>query len=108
MKPFLYLCAAVIVTFFGYMTFQVNYETRDAKKRVVQLQRDIAFEREAISVLRVEWAYLNRPERLRILSETYFDELRLMPIHAEHFADRSSVLTADLTMPEPVSARGYE
>jgi len=105
-KPFLYICAAVIVTFFGYMTFQVNYETRDAKKRVAQLQRDIAFERETISVLRVEWAYLNRPERLRVLSETYFDELRLMPIHAEIFADRGSVLTADLTAAEPVSARG--
>ncbi len=106
MKPFLYIFAAVIVTFFGYMTFQVNYETRDAKKRVAQLQRDIAFERETISVLRVEWAYLNRPERLRILSETYFNELRLMPIHAEHFADRSPILRADLTAAEPVSARG--
>ena len=106
MKPVLFLFAAIIVTLFGYMTFQVNYETRDTKKRVAQLQRDIAFERETISVLRVEWAYLNRPERLRILSETYFTELRLMPIHAEIFADRSSVLTDDLTRVEPVSARG--
>lgn len=105
MKPFLYLCAAGVVVLFGYLTFQVNYETRDAKKRVAQLQREIAFERETISVLNVEWAYLNRPERLRILSETYFMELRLMPIHAEHFADRTDVLTAELSMAEPVSAR---
>ena len=106
MKPFLYLCAAAVVVLFGYLTFQVNYETRDAKKRVAELQRDIAFERETISVLAVEWAYLNRPERLRILSETYFMELRLMPIHADHFADRTGVLTADLPIIEPVSMRG--
>ncbi len=101
MKPFLYLCAAGVVVLFGYLTFQVNYETRDAKKNVVQLQREIALERETISVLRVEWAYLNRPERLRILSETYFMELRLMPLHAEHFANRIEVLTADLSDIEP-------
>jgi len=104
-KPFLYLLAAAVVVGFGYLTFVVNYETRDTRKRVVELQREIAFERETIGVLRVEWAYLNRPERLRILSETYFLELRLMPIHAEHFADRSEILTADLTSVSPVTAR---
>lgn len=106
MKLFLYASAAAIVVLFGAWTFKVNYETRDAKIRVAQLQREIADERESISVLRVEWAYLNRPERLRVLSETYFMELRLMPIHAEHFADHSDVLTADLTQVEPVVMRG--
>ena len=106
MKPVLYISAAMIVILFGYMTFQVNYETRDTRKRVVQLQREIASEREAISVLKVEWAYLNRPERLRVLSETYFSELRLMPLHAEHFADRSGVLSAVLGAVTPVVLRG--
>ncbi len=110
MKAFFYLCAAIAVVLCGYLTFEINYKTRDTQKRVAKLQREIAMERETISVLNVEWAYLNRPERLRILSETYFMELRLMPIHAEHFADRSDVLTADLTSDAtgitPVSARG--
>ena len=106
MKIFFYLCAAAVVVLFATWTYQVNYDTRAAKKRVAQLQREIAFERETISVLNVEWAYLNRPERLRLLAETYFVELRLMAIHSGNFADRTDVLTADLNMVAPVRQEG--
>ncbi len=71
----------------------MNYRTQDALERVSKLQIEIARENEAISVLRTEWAYLNRPERLRALAEAYFMELRLMPVHAEHFAEPWMVST---------------
>lgn len=85
MKTFLYLCAGIAVVLAASWTYQVNYRVQEAENRVRHLTRSIDREREAIAVLAAEWAYLNRPERLRTLSETYYTELRLMPINANHF-----------------------
>ena len=91
MKTFLYLLAGVLVVFAASWTYKVNYQVQEAEERVANLQRRINRERSAIAVLGAEWAYLNRPERLRALSETYYAELRLMPIDASHFAEISEV-----------------
>ena len=96
MKGFLYLCALGLVLLFATWAYQVNYRTKAEMDYVSQLQRDIAAERQALSVLRAEWAYLNRPERLRALVEMNFMELRLMPLHADHFAE-----IQDVSMPLP-------
>lgn len=91
MKSFLYLLAGVVVVFAASWTYKVNYQVQEAEDRVASLQREINRERSKIAVLGAEWAYLNRPERLRALSETYYAELRLMPIDASHFASISEV-----------------
>ncbi|MBL1437252.1 MAG: cell division protein FtsL [Rhodobacteraceae bacterium] len=91
MKTFMYLLAGVLVVFVASWTYKVNYQVQEAEDRVSSLQRQINRERSAIAVLGAEWAYLNRPERLRALSEAYYTELRLMPIDASHFAEISEV-----------------
>ena len=47
--------------------YRVNYATQEAMGRLADLRQEIAAEREAIAVLNAEWAYLNRPDRLRAL-----------------------------------------
>ena len=69
----------------------MKYKAQAAQARVDNLRAQIADEKDRIAMLRAEWAYLNRPERLRQLTERYFPELGLMPIHAEHFADPAVV-----------------
>ncbi len=91
MKHFLYLLAGVVVVLAASWTYKVNYQVQEAEDRVAALQRQINRERGKIAVLGAEWAYLNRPERLRALAETYYAELRLMPIDASHFARISDV-----------------
>jgi hypothetical protein len=102
MKGFLYLCALGLVLLFATWAYQVNYRTKAEMDYVSQLQRDIAAERQALSVLRAEWAYLNRPERLRALVEMNFMELRLMPLHADHFAEIQDVSMPLPPMPEDI------
>ncbi len=91
MKTFLYLMAGVVVVLAASWTYQVNYRVQEAENRVAKLSRAIDRERAALAVLGAEWAYLNRPERLRALAETYYTELRLMPIEATNFADVGQV-----------------
>ena len=80
-----------LVMAFASWAYRVNDRTLDAMGRVADLQRDIRNERETLAVLRAEWAYLNRPDRLLALSEEHFTELRLMPLHPDHFSDPMKV-----------------
>ncbi len=99
MKTVLYLFSGMLVVLAASWTYKVNYQVQDAESRVAQLQRAIDRERSTIAVLDAEWAYLNRPERLRALSETYYSELRLMPIDAMHFANLQDVPRPATTPP---------
>src|SRR5690606_6275561 len=64
MRLTLYLSAIVLVAVCATWAYRVNYATQEAMNRVADLRAAIALEREALGVLRAEWAYLNRPDRL--------------------------------------------
>jgi len=67
--------------------YEVNYKTLAAFDRVSALRGRIAEERERLQVLRVEWAYLNRPERLRALATAHNERLGLVPMAPETLQD---------------------
>ncbi len=86
MRSLLYISSALILVVLAFWAYRVNYETQAAEARVHELRYQIARERENIAVLRAEWAYLNRPDRLRELAEVHFPDLQLMPLNSAHFA----------------------
>ncbi|MEQ9813609.1 MAG: hypothetical protein RLO50_12590 [Azospirillaceae bacterium] len=53
--------------------FRVSYEVQALNEDLDSLNREIVTEQEAIRVLRAEWSFLNRPERLRELARAYLD-----------------------------------
>lgn len=53
--------------------FYVSLEVRELEAELVELNRQITGEQEALHVLRAEWSFLNHPGRLRRLSERYLD-----------------------------------
>ena len=76
------LLALSVVAVAGW-TYNVNYDTRAALDRLAALRAQIAEEREALQVLRVEWAYLNAPDRLATLVAAHNGTLGLVPLVPE-------------------------
>ena len=71
--------------------YQVNYRTNTVLREIDRLNAEIAERREALQVLRVEWAYLNNPERLRRLVARNNADLALMPIAPDRFGHVAAV-----------------
>ncbi len=96
MRTLLYIAASALVLAFAGWAYSVNYATQEAVRQAEDLRRQIARERAAIAMLKAEWAYLNRPDRLRDLAEAHFPRLGLMPLSAGHFGS-----PAEVVFPEP-------
>ncbi len=91
MRLLLHLSAAVLVVVCATWAYRVNYATQEAADRVADLRQEIAGEREAIAVLNAEWAYLNRPDRLRALVAANTAGLGLAELTPDQFVDVSMV-----------------
>ncbi|MCF3593816.1 cell division protein FtsL [Rhodobacteraceae bacterium LMO-12] len=85
MKGLLYVLTAVSVIGLAFWAYHENYRTQEALNKTEDLQRQIGLARERLSVLNAEWAYLNRPDRLRELADLNFERLALLPLSAEQF-----------------------
>lgn len=85
MRGLMYFLSTIAVVCLAYWAYHQGYETRQTAREVAKLQRDIGRAHERLTVLRAEWAYLNRPDRLRALAEMNFERLGLMPLAPEQF-----------------------
>lgn len=111
MRSILFLLAAMAVITSGYWAYHENYRTKAELDNVDDLRRDIGAARERLAILRAEWAYLNRPDRLRDLAELNFDRLGLLPLRPDQFGSIDQVaypqpLALDLTKPVDVTSAG--
>jgi hypothetical protein len=91
MRPVIYVLSFLAVLSLGFWAYREHYQTREALGEVNSLQVEIADLREALNLQRAEWAYLNRPDRLRELSTLNFDRLGLMPLQPGQFGDAGQV-----------------
>ena len=91
MRVLFYIVATLVVMGLGNWAYVENYKTQAALDEVESLQREIGQIRDELGVLRAEWAYLNRPDRLRDLAELNFDRLGLLPLMPEQFGTVSQV-----------------
>jgi hypothetical protein len=63
---FVFIAAGV-----GLGLFQLKYQVMNLEQHHHRIRRTIAETKEAIHILKAEWAYLNDPKRLQVLCERY-------------------------------------
>lgn len=80
MRSLFYVLTSLVIMALAVWAYNENHKTQQSRAEVAELRREIRSLREAISVQRAEWAYLNRPDRLRELVEMNFARLQLMPM----------------------------
>jgi hypothetical protein len=100
MRPVLYVLSFLAIMALGFWAYRENYTTQAALKNVAALQDEIAGLRESLTIERAEWAYLNRPDRLRELATINFDRLGLLALQPAQLGDASQVAFP----PPPVAA----
>lgn len=91
MRPLMYLCCILVVMGLAFWAYRENYRTQASISEMSQIQREMAGLREDLGVLRAEWAYLNRPERLRELVDLNFERLQLIPQESGQVLDLGNV-----------------
>jgi hypothetical protein len=96
MRGFPLFLAALSVISLGYWAYHQTILTQETIREIERLQAGIGAERERLAVLRAEWAYLNRPDRLRELADFNFERLGLLPMVPEQFG-----VLAELPTPRP-------
>ena len=82
MRTLLSILIVCTVVGLAYWAYQENIKTQNALTQTEELQRDIGAARARLSVLRAEWAYLNRPDRLTDLVNLNYNRLHLTPLQA--------------------------
>ena len=85
MRPVFYAATFLAVMALAFWAYRENYATQRALRDVTDLQSEITSLREALSIQHAEWAYLNRPDRLRDLTALNYDRLGLLPLEPEQF-----------------------
>lgn len=86
MRGFLYVLSVLGVIGLAFWAYQENYKTQGVLREVRGLNAQIGAAHARLNVLNAEWAYLNRPDRLRDLVELNFDRLGLLPLAPEAFS----------------------
>lgn len=68
------------------VTYKIKH---DAEKQVVEIrkiQRQIAFEKDTINLLKADWSLMTQPNRLQRLTDIYKDQLQLQPVDVKQIA----------------------
>lgn len=114
MRSLMYLLTAMAVMGLAFWAYRENYTTQAAISQMRRTQSEIASLREGLSVLNAEWAYQNRPDRLRELVNLNFERLALLPLAPEQFGavaqvtyppavDQTAMNAVDVSAPQPES-----
>ena len=104
MRSFIYSLTFACLVGLAFWAYQENIKTKNVIARTEKLQKEIGIARAGLSILRAEWAYLNRPDRLTELVDLNYGRLQLVPLRATNFLEVDEInFLNDPDLPEIVS-----
>ena len=104
MRSFFYTLTFACLVGLAFWAYQENIKTKYAIATTEKLQKEIRIARASLSILRAEWAYLSRPERLTELVDLNSGRLQLVPLRASNFLNLDEInFLNDPDVPEVVS-----
>ena len=111
MRTLLYIATFMGVIGLAFWAYRENYATQQALSDADRLHANIRAAHARLAVLRAEWAFQNRPARLRDLAEINFERLGLLPLRPDQFGRIDQVAypappEIEITNPVDVSSSG--
>ncbi|MBM1687832.1 cell division protein FtsL [Sulfitobacter geojensis] len=91
MRAVLHILTTMAVIALAFWAYRENYATQQALSEADRLHANIRAAHARLAVLKAEWAYQNRPDRLRDLAEINFERLGLLPLHPDQFGQVDEV-----------------
>ncbi|TCS67153.1 cell division protein FtsL [Primorskyibacter sedentarius] len=91
MRSLFFVLTALSVIGLAFWAYHENYKTQEALSDAGRVQVQIGAARAKLAVLKAEWAFLNRPDRLRDLAEINFASLGLLPLRPDQFGSVDQV-----------------
>ncbi len=85
MRPLIAVLTLLSIMALAFWAYRENYATQASLREMERLQKEIGDLREALTLQKAEWAYLNRPERLRDLVALNFERVPLLPLDPGQF-----------------------
>ena len=80
MLRFLNIAAILVLVGSAIYAYSIKYQTSYRAEQIVKTKLEIKAEHDAIAVLRAEWSFMTRPERVQQLADRYLD---LQPLTAD-------------------------
>jgi hypothetical protein len=78
MRYFLYITGIIAFLILAGLSYSQNYETRDVLDEMSILKRSIVAKQNQMRALEAEWAYLNRPKRIKTLTDLNLVHIGMM------------------------------
>lgn len=83
--------AGLLVVGTGLALYHIKYQVGQMREQIGRVNQEIVTLTESTHVLQAEWGYLNRPERLKKLSEQYTDLKPIKVVQLASFEDYTGV-----------------
>ncbi|MGD9656360.1 MAG: hypothetical protein AB7U61_01760 [Methylocystis sp.] len=94
MLRFLNIIAILALVGSAVYAYSIKYQTSYRAEQITKTKIEIRQERDAIAVLRAEWAYMTRPERIQKLADAYLPGMKQVDatqiVSAQSLPERSA------------------
>jgi hypothetical protein len=75
MRRFMHTAAILALVGSALYAYRIKYDSIYLSERAAKLHTQVAREKEAIAVLRAEWQFVNRPDRIQTLADKHLRDL---------------------------------